>query len=206
MSAEQEPLLPTTTQSDNAEVLSRRERTAEFLESRPLHKFIIFLIAVGASPSQLCVLADLGYAFLHETCTPSPSPDLAWLEVLATISISITSFFLVEIPITLWALGPRFYNPFGRVPHAALHLFDAFIIITTFILEFVLRGKEKELAGLLIILRLWRLVKLVGGVSVGVGEIGEQDAVRAAEAEEQLAAVKKENADLRARLATAGIN
>lgn len=76
----------------------------------------------------------------------------------------ITTFFLVEIPATLWALGPKFYNPRGRVPHASLHLFDAFVILTTFILEVVLRGRERELASLLIILRLWRLVKLVGGM------------------------------------------
>lgn len=43
------------------------------------------------------------------------------------------------------------------------HGTQAFIIITTFVLEVVLKGKEQELAGLLIILRLWRLVKLVGG-------------------------------------------
>lgn len=55
-------------------------------------------------------------------------------------------------------------NPFGSAPHASLHAFDALVIVTTFTLEVALRGKEKELAGLLIILRLWRLVKLVGGV------------------------------------------
>jgi len=55
-------------------------------------------------------------------------------------------------------------NPFGPVPHASLHAFDVVIILTTFTLEVVLRGKEKELAGLLIVLRFWRLVKLVGGM------------------------------------------
>lgn len=105
----------------------------------------------------------MGYAFLHDGCTPSAGPAPVWLEVLAHISLGITSFFLLEIPLTLWALGPRFYDPFGRVPHASLHLWDGFIIITTFVLEVVLRGKEQELAGLLVILRLWRLVKLVGG-------------------------------------------
>lgn len=48
-------------------------------------------------------------------------------------------------------------------PHAVLHVFDAAIIITTFVLEIVLKGKERELGSLLIILRLWRLIKLVGG-------------------------------------------
>ncbi|KAJ7632516.1 hypothetical protein FB45DRAFT_744715, partial [Roridomyces roridus] len=150
--------------------------------------------------------SDLGYAFLHEGCTPDDSVgDPAWLEVLAHISLVITSFFLLEIPVTLFAVGPKFYNPFGRIQHASLHLFDAFVIVTTFILEFVLRGKEQELAGLLVVLRLWRLVKLVGGVSVGVGEIGERDAIRADEAEQEVASLKKENAELRARLQTAGL-
>lgn len=64
---------------------------------------------------------------------------------------------------TLWAFGVEFYNPFGKVTHARFHLFDAVIILTTFVLEAVLKGRERELAGLLIVLRLWRLIKLVGG-------------------------------------------
>jgi len=43
------------------------------------------------------------------------------------------------------------------------HFFDAFVIITSFIMDVVLRGRERELAGLLVLLRLWRLIKLVGG-------------------------------------------
>ena len=83
--------------------------------------------------------------------------------MLSLISIAITTLFLIEIPLTLWSLGPEFYKPQGRFPHASLHLFDAIVIVTTFVLEVILRGKERELAGLLIILRLWRLLKLVGG-------------------------------------------
>jgi hypothetical protein len=95
---------------------------------------------------------------------PSEGQDLPkWLEVLSHISLGITTFFLIEIPLSIFAFGPKFYNPFGSVPHSGLHLFDAFIIGTTFTLEVVLRGREQEVASLLIILRLWRLVKLVGG-------------------------------------------
>ena len=83
--------------------------------------------------------------------------------MLSLISVGITTLFLIEIPLTLWSLGPEFYKPKGQVPHASLHLFDATVIVTTFVLEVLLRGKERELAGLLIILRLWRLLKLVGG-------------------------------------------
>ena len=107
---------------------------------------------------------DLGYSLLHSECEPGGAEsDPAWLEVLALISTGITTFFLVEIPLTIWSLGFEFYNPLGLVPHASLHIFDAAIIVTTFVLEVILKGKERELAGLLIILRLWRLLKLVGG-------------------------------------------
>lgn len=110
------------------------------------------------------MLADLGYTVLSDTCTPVEGPEAPlWLDILSHTSLAITTLFLVEIPITLWAMGISFYNPFGSIPHAGLHLFDALIILTTFVLEVVLRGRERELAGLLIILRLWRLVKLVGG-------------------------------------------
>lgn len=101
---------------------------------------------------------------LSPECSPSPFDDAPlWLEVLSHISLAITSFFLVEVPLALWAFGRNYYNPFGPVIHAGLHFFDAAIIVTTFVLEVALRGRERELAGLLIILRLWRLVKLVGG-------------------------------------------
>ncbi|KAJ6630688.1 hypothetical protein B0H10DRAFT_2160101 [Mycena sp. CBHHK59/15] len=172
--SEHVPLLP----SSSTQHVSRREKTAEFLESNLLHKLVLSL-----------------------------GPDApAWLDALAHVSLAITSFFLLEIPLSLWALGSRFYSPRGGVPHAALHLFDAFIIITTFVLEVVLKGREQELAGLLVILRLWRLIKLVGGVTVGVGEVGEEDAVQLADTMRQLDQVNKENEALRAKLEAAGIH
>lgn len=152
------------------------------------------------------------------------------MEVLANISLSINFFFLFEIPLTLWALGLQFMNPFGPVPHASLHLFDSIVIIVTFILEVILRGKERELAGLIVVLRLWRLVKLVGGnipisldslfvavivvtgVVVGAGEIEEENARilaettrQLAEVTDQLAEARDENARLWARVNHAGL-
>jgi hypothetical protein len=72
--------------------------------------------------------------------------------VLSVISTIITTLFLVEIPLTLWSLGFEFYDPRGWAPHATLHIFDAVIIVTMFVLEVILKGKERELAGLLVIL------------------------------------------------------
>jgi len=179
-SSEQEPLLPSSVsqgrsegadQSEGGLISTWRARVGEALESATVHKLVITLIVIDA----ICVLVDLGYSLLHSECEPGGAEsDPAWLEVLALISTGITTFFLVEIPLTLWSLGFDFYNPLGRIPHASLHIFDAVIIVTTFVLEVILKGKERELAGLLIILRLWRLLKLVGGVAVGAGELQEE--------------------------------
>lgn len=145
------------------------------------------------------------------------APDPAWLEVLSHVSLAITTLFLIEIPLQLWAFGVRYYNPIRgsgdgeRVMFGWLHLFDAAVIVTTFVLEVVLRGRERELAGLLILLRLWRLVKLVGGefplvlvymglcclgVAVGAGEIGEEDAQALADARRELEQTKAALADV----------
>lgn len=129
-----------------------------------LPRSLLFLRHAQVVTDSVCVLADLAYTVLSDTCTPVEGPEAPiWLNILSRISLAITTLFLAEIPVTLWAMGPNFYNPVGSFPHASLHLFDAFVIVATFVLEVVLRGRERELAGLLIILRLWRLVKLVGG-------------------------------------------
>ncbi|KAG5646682.1 hypothetical protein DXG03_002672 [Asterophora parasitica] len=163
MSEEQQPLLPVASDERNAfikdETMTWRARTRALLESPRFHIAVIVLIALDAT----CVLADLTYSLLSPECGKPPGDLPPWLEVLAHISLVITSFFMVEIPLSLAVFGTSYYNPFGPVIHAGLHLFDAAIIITTFVLEVALKGRERELAGLLIILRLWRLVKLVGG-------------------------------------------
>jgi len=213
--SEQDPLLPSHNPNDDARAQAEPEveqsritvwksKTAEALESPPLHYTVIALVVVDSA----CVLADLGYTVLSSDCEPPEGPDApVWLNVLSYISLVITLLFVIELPVTLWALGPKFYNPFGEVLHGGLHLFDAVIILTTFVLEVILRGKERELASLLIILRLWRLVKLVGGIAVGAGDIQEESAKMLKDTRDELEEVTKtieqlrtENTGLRERI------
>ncbi|KAF8894557.1 hypothetical protein BD779DRAFT_1467157 [Infundibulicybe gibba] len=193
--SEQQPLIPVHAGRTEGNQ-TWHERAGELLESRTLHKTVIALITIDAA------LHDIVPNLYPE------GPDAPeWLEILSHISLIITTLFVVEIPLTLWAFGPKFYNPLGGVTHARLHLFDAFIIVTTFALEVVLRGKERELAGLLVILRFWRLVKLVGGIAVGAGELTEEDAVELVKTREELGRTRielhqtqEENQRLRQRL------
>jgi len=183
----------------------------------------------------ICVLVDLAYTLLkHESCSSGDElENPQWLEILSHISLVITTVFLIEVPLQLWAFGIRYFDPFGsskseyadgsgggggvgegkekeRVVYGKLHLFDAVVVFTTFVLEVVLRGRERELAGLLILLRLWRLVKLVGGVAVGAGEIREEDVQELVDARRELETTKRalddalaQNRVLRERLGSA---
>jgi hypothetical protein len=110
----------------------------------------------------IIVIFDLGYEFLQDNCGGAGLKPM-WLEVLSHISLGITCVFLLEIFLSLFAFGLNFYNPFGGIPLAPLHLFDAIVITTTFVLELALKGREEEFAALLIVLRFWRIVKLVEG-------------------------------------------
>ncbi|KAI1794505.1 hypothetical protein LXA43DRAFT_1058965 [Ganoderma leucocontextum] len=215
--SEQDPLLPARnaphavnhleSQSTLPETRYQRAkaRTAEFLESDPLHYIVITLVLIDSA----CVLADLAYTFLSEECTPIEGPGAPWwLTVLAHVSLAITTIFLVEIPASIWALGAQKFNPCSGEPHAPLHFFDAIVIVTTFVLEVVLRGRERELASLLVVLRLWRLVKLVQGIAVSAGELAEEQASALADTREELKqallslqGTRAENKQLRARLA-----
>ncbi|KAG8961528.1 hypothetical protein FRC03_005293 [Tulasnella sp. 419] len=180
-----------------------RRKTGELLESQRVHKAVIFLILIDAT----FAIIDLGYTFLSPSCggfdPDNPETDVelpVWLEVLAHISLAITTLFLIEIPLAIWAFTWRYYNPFSDAyPHAGFHLLDAFVIIGSFVVEVFLKGKERELASLLIILRLWRIIKLVGGVAVGVGELNEAAAKELLEAQKEIAQLRERIQELESK-------
>lgn len=50
------------------------------------------------------------------------------------------------------------------------HCFDATVIVASFIIDVLLRGILEEVASLVIILRLWRVFKIIEELSVGAQE------------------------------------
>ncbi|PPQ64094.1 hypothetical protein CVT24_008911 [Panaeolus cyanescens] len=174
---------------------------AWFLQHPNFHKSIIVLTLIDA----ICVFIDLAYTFLRECNAKEHHERPVAIDVFTYISITIVSAFLVEIPITIWAIGIQFYNPFKRGSAGKMHFFDAAVIIATFVLEVALRGKERELAGLLVILRLWRLFELAESIALTTTELheGEMKEVRR-ELERYMFEVEKlkvENGELRQRIA-----
>ena len=132
-----------------------RERARKWLESKYQHYLLITLIAFDVS----CIFADI-FISLY-TCeegkdrgeTTDRRLDRAQ-EGLAIISLIFSCIFLLELLITLWAFGLRHLK-------SKFHVFDAAVIVAGFVLDVVLRGVNAEVASLVVLLRLFRFVKII---------------------------------------------
>ncbi|BGP38576.1 hypothetical protein JCM10450v2_002525 [Rhodotorula kratochvilovae] len=101
------------------------------------------------------------------TCDEEEPHWLHWLDIASLI---ITGAFVFEIPLDLTAFGPRYYT---SMRYHWLHLVDSLVILVAFVLEIVLEGIAGELASLVTILRLWRVVKLVSTAEIGMVDYNE---------------------------------
>lgn len=72
------------------------------------------------------------------------------------------------------------------------HLFDALVIIASFLIDSLTRGVVEEVASLVIILRLWRFVKIIEEMSVGASEKMEDIEMKAEQLEKENAELKRE--------------
>jgi len=126
------------------------------------HHFLYrFLSGNENSHHELCLNGtETDYA---ATCDPHAKPGIHIAHtVLFSVSIVILSLFLVELNITLIALGPRVF--FGNL----LYTLDYFIVTISFVLEIVLRiqnsGAFASLVGFMVIFRLWRFMRIGHGL------------------------------------------
>lgn len=87
---------------------------------------------------------------------------------------------------TLLTPGPRFL-------HSWFHIFDATIIVASFLVDVLTHGVVEEVASLIIILRLWRFVKIIEELSVAGSE-------RMEDLEMKIERLEEENANLRDKL------
>jgi membrane protein insertase Oxa1/YidC/SpoIIIJ len=73
------------------------------------------------------------------------------------------------------------------------HCFDALVIMISFTVDLLTHGIVEEIASLVVILRLWRFVKIVEELSLGASERMEEMQFKVEE-------LQKENEDLRSEL------
>jgi voltage-gated hydrogen channel 1 len=124
-------------------------RVAAALESMTMHYIIIALVLIDLVVTMLdLVLADI------YKCEEDPPEAYERTEnALIIISLTILGLFILEQLVKLVIFGIKYFFVFW-------HLFDAFIIITAFVLEITLTGSAEIVAPLLVILRMWRIVRV----------------------------------------------
>nr|KAG5686586.1 hypothetical protein BaRGS_005157 [Batillaria attramentaria] len=90
-------------------------------------------------------------------------------EVLHYCSIFILSLFLIEIGLRIFVMRLSFFTH-------KLELFDAIVVIVSFVLDVVFRNRQDAASGvgLLVILRLWRVARILNGIVLSVKRQAEK--------------------------------
>jgi hypothetical protein len=150
--------------------LTVRQKVAHAIESRPVHIAILALIILDFA----VVMTEISIELLHEGSCKSNShchneselgPNWALAEeVLRWITVAILSIFILEHMLILWAHGLAYYRAHW------IHLFDFAVVAVSFALTLSLHGKAAELAGMLILLRLWRVLRVMDAVVVTLSD------------------------------------
>jgi hypothetical protein len=79
------------------------------------------------------------------------------------------------------------------------HIFDAAVILVGFIVDVLLHGVLEEIASLVVILRLWRVFKIIEELSVGAQEQMEGLEARVEMLEDDKKSLEKRIRELEAR-------
>ncbi|OAA66600.1 ion transporter [Niveomyces insectorum RCEF 264] len=160
-----------------------RRDAQRYLASKEKHYLILALVGLDV----VAILTEILVSLV--TCEMGTA-DEPWVDVVLEITkvsgLVISSLFLVELLVTVWAFGWTFFS-------AWFHCFDAFVILVSFVVDVLAHGVLEEIASLVIVLRLWRVVKIVEEMSVGAEEQME-------ELEARLEKVEQEKAELEQRL------
>ncbi|XP_060764900.1 voltage-gated hydrogen channel 1 [Neoarius graeffei] len=84
-------------------------------------------------------------------------------QVFRYLSLALLTFFVVELGFKLYAYRLEFF-------HHKFEVFDAIIVIVSFILDIVDLSKKNafDATGLLILLRLWRVARIINGILLSV--------------------------------------
>ncbi|XP_066465985.1 voltage-gated hydrogen channel 1 [Tiliqua scincoides] len=140
------------------------------------HKFQILIVCLVILDAVL-VLGEL----LLDLKIIHPDKDEIAPKVFHYLSLSILTLFLVEVSFKLFVYRREFF-------HHKFEVLDAIVVVVSFVLDIVLlfREHEFEALGLLILLRLWRVARIINGIILSVKTRSEQQVSKLKQANLQL--------------------
>ncbi|KAK7754287.1 hypothetical protein SLS62_003866 [Diatrype stigma] len=164
-----------------------RQASRRYLRSRTKHWVVLVLVVLDVAG----ILSDIFIGSI--TCDLGKKGE-PWVgatrQGLTTFSLVMSCVFMLELAVDLLADGLGYFKE-------KLHCFDAFVIVTGFAVDLLEHGVVEEIASLVVILRLWRFVKIVDEFSV---EASEQASEQTEDLRRQIDDLEKQNRRLRARI------
>ncbi|OJJ51108.1 hypothetical protein ASPZODRAFT_55138 [Penicilliopsis zonata CBS 506.65] len=167
-----------------------RSAMRDLLSSRWGHYFVLLLVSVDVA----CIFADFlielhvcGLKEGHSKVSPG------WGEaqdVLDIISLVFSSLFMLELIVAALSFGKSYFA-------SKFHIFDSLVILVAFIIDVSLHGVAEELGSIVVVLRLWRVFKIIEELSSASEEAME-------EYEVEIERLRAENETLKRRLNIAG--
>ncbi|XP_030075933.1 voltage-gated hydrogen channel 1 [Microcaecilia unicolor] len=90
-------------------------------------------------------------------------------QVFHYLSLSVLTFFVVEIFGKLYAYRLEFF-------HHKFEILDAVVVLISFIIDIIYIAQENlfQAVGLLILLRLWRVARIINGIIVSIKTTAEE--------------------------------
>ncbi|GAB1290135.1 Voltage-gated hydrogen channel 1 [Apodemus speciosus] len=154
--------------------LDFRSRLRKLFSCHRFQVIIICLVVLDA----LLVLAEL----LLDLKIIEPDEQDYAVTVFHYMSFAILVFFMVEIFFKIFVFRLEFF-------HHKFEILDAIVVVVSFVLDLVLLFKNHhfEALGLLILLRLWRVARIINGIIISVKTRSERQILRLKQINIQLA-------------------
>ncbi|XP_011853263.1 PREDICTED: voltage-gated hydrogen channel 1 [Mandrillus leucophaeus] len=142
------------------------------------HRFQVIIICLVVLDA-LLVLAEL----ILDLKIIQPDKNNYAAMIFHYMSITILVFFMMEITFKLFVFRLEFF-------HHKFEILDAVVVVVSFVLDVVLLFQEHEFEalGLLILLRLWRVARIINGIIISVKTRSERQLLRLKQMNVQLAA------------------
>ncbi|KAH7958890.1 hypothetical protein HPB49_006132 [Dermacentor silvarum] len=161
-----------------------REKLSALLHSTKFQIAIVALVVLDCLLVITELLVELEILKLHEHSYIAPKASIYYClnkYIIHSLSIFILSLFLVEIAAKLYAYRLSFFRH-------KMEMFDAAIVIISFGLDVAFRDPESAAngSGLIIVLRLWRVARLLNGIVLTVKTQAERQLMRECKLREKL--------------------
>ncbi|XP_066227047.1 voltage-gated hydrogen channel 1 [Saccopteryx leptura] len=151
-----------------------RPKLRKLFSSHRFQVIIICLVVLDA----LLVLAEL----ILDLKIIQPDKNDYAARVFHYMSIAILTLFMIEVFLKIFVFRLEFF-------HHKFEILDSVVVVVSFVLDIVLvfREHEFEALGLLILLRLWRVARIINGIIISVKTRSERQLLRLKQMNIQLA-------------------